>query len=763
MSASVDNVTGHLQLTSDSTGTQSSVALWDNSGGALALLGLAEGMSIGSGHNTMVVSVDGGAAQTISVAAGTYKAASNGSHDAHDIVDAVQAGLTAKSIAATASVDGSGKLVITSNTSGTSSNVTISDDATNPGLMGQLGLAAGSHDGNSPRHMLVSVDGGPGTLVTVAAGTYTAAAAAAHAGGVDDIITKVQAGLTGAGLAATASVDALTGKLVITSNSTGSSSSVSVSEDTTDPGLVTALGLDTVNHQVGADGATADAIATQIQTQMNTQLAGTGASAKVTVANSQIVITNNALGAGTNNVISAVTGNATTALNGNAWAAGLFTANVGVNRSGSDLANAISQELAGNATLAAAGLTASWDSTNKEIAITGTTAFRMNAGAAPAQGTVTGTADLTQGADFSSSPMTLKIAADGGAAKTVTLTQKYTSAAAVALEISNQLAAAGSTATATAVAINGKTYVQLKSTTVGTAGSVQVGSNGTANATLGLTDNTVEANSAQVNIGFGVSNSTSTGALGLAKANSSLNVVNAGGSSQTGALSFQGLTAAGAKTQALTLSANDNAGAMQSTTITLAATGQGLPSLANDGSGDDIDKAVTYINSQLQHTNNATLQSIVAVKQTVGGSEEVNFISSMSNFQVGIGSASGNEGLNAGMATAAKGLQTGSGSTVSVLTQSDALAAVNAVSQAVSKLGTAQAAIGKGQNQLNYAVNLAQSQIANFSAAESRIRDADVASEAANLTKASVLQQASIAAMAQANSAPQAVLSLLKG
>ena len=45
----------------------------------------------------------------------------------------------------------------------------------------------------------------------------------------------------------------------------------------------------------------------------------------------------------------------------------------------------------------------------------------------------------------------------------------------------------------------------------------------------------------------------------------------------------------------------------------------------------------------------------------------------------------------------------------------------------------------------------------------SRIRDADIASEAANLTKAQVLQQASMAALAQANSAPQSVLSLLRG
>lgn len=92
-----------------------------------------------------------------------------------------------------------------------------------------------------------------------------------------------------------------------------------------------------------------------------------------------------------------------------------------------------------------------------------------------------------------------------------------------------------------------------------------------------------------------------------------------------------------------------------------------------------------------------------------------------------------------------------------------ALDAIDKIGNAVSTLGTVQGKIGTGQNQLQYAIQLAQSQIANFSAAESRIRDADVASEAANLTKAQVLQQASLAAMAQANSAPQAVLALLRG
>ena len=87
---------------------------------------------------------------------------------------------------------------------------------------------------------------------------------------------------------------------------------------------------------------------------------------------------------------------------------------------------------------------------------------------------------------------------------------------------------------------------------------------------------------------------------------------------------------------------------------------------------------------------------------------------------------------------------------------------ITAIDTALGSVGTIQGTVGSGQNKLNYATQLAQSQISSFSAAESRIRDADMAAEAANLTKAQVLQQASIAAMAQANSAPQAVLALLK-
>jgi flagellin len=88
--------------------------------------------------------------------------------------------------------------------------------------------------------------------------------------------------------------------------------------------------------------------------------------------------------------------------------------------------------------------------------------------------------------------------------------------------------------------------------------------------------------------------------------------------------------------------------------------------------------------------------------------------------------------------------------------------ALDTITAAFTALAGTQGVVGQGENTVNYASQLAQTEIANFSAADSRIRDTDVAAEAANLSKASVLQQASIAAMAQANSAPQAVLSLLK-
>jgi flagellin len=93
---------------------------------------------------------------------------------------------------------------------------------------------------------------------------------------------------------------------------------------------------------------------------------------------------------------------------------------------------------------------------------------------------------------------------------------------------------------------------------------------------------------------------------------------------------------------------------------------------------------------------------------------------------------------------------------------SDAQSAINAINTAIQTLGLVQGRVGSGENQLNYAVGLAQSQITNFSSAEGQIKDTDVAAQASNLTKYQVLEQTAVAALAQANSQPQQVLKLLQ-
>jgi flagellin len=80
----------------------------------------------------------------------------------------------------------------------------------------------------------------------------------------------------------------------------------------------------------------------------------------------------------------------------------------------------------------------------------------------------------------------------------------------------------------------------------------------------------------------------------------------------------------------------------------------------------------------------------------------------------------------------------------------------------VSTVGTVQNSIGTLQNRLQFAIGLSSSQVVNTQAAESRIRDANIAEESANMTKFNILSQSGIAALAQANAASSSVLGLLR-
>ncbi|HUM44064.1 MAG TPA: flagellin, partial [Fervidobacterium sp.] len=128
-------------------------------------------------------------------------------------------------------------------------------------------------------------------------------------------------------------------------------------------------------------------------------------------------------------------------------------------------------------------------------------------------------------------------------------------------------------------------------------------------------------------------------------------------------------------------------------------------------------------------------------------------------FQIGA-----NEGHNmiAGidnMSAAALGLST---STLKVTDQNSAERTIMVVDGAIHKVSTARAAVGAIQNRLEHTISNLGVASENLTAAESRIRDADMAKEMMQYTKQQILLQSSMSMLAQANAQPQNVLQLLR-
>ena len=101
-------------------------------------------------------------------------------------------------------------------------------------------------------------------------------------------------------------------------------------------------------------------------------------------------------------------------------------------------------------------------------------------------------------------------------------------------------------------------------------------------------------------------------------------------------------------------------------------------------------------------------------------------------------------------------------STVDISSVGGADTAMQAMDAALAQVNSARADLGALQNRFGSVVSNLQTTSENLSASRSRIMDTDFAKETANLTRAQILQQAGTAMLAQANSAPQAVLSLLR-
>jgi len=132
-------------------------------------------------------------------------------------------------------------------------------------------------------------------------------------------------------------------------------------------------------------------------------------------------------------------------------------------------------------------------------------------------------------------------------------------------------------------------------------------------------------------------------------------------------------------------------------------------------------------------------------------------------FQVGIGATS-NDTISAnvkGTAATDLGGVTGGLSTIDISTATGAQAALSTIDQAIDDVSSARADIGGVQNRLNVTISNLGSARETLSAANSRIRDVDVASETAAMTRNNILMQAGVSVLAQANQMPSVALSLL--
>jgi flagellin len=100
---------------------------------------------------------------------------------------------------------------------------------------------------------------------------------------------------------------------------------------------------------------------------------------------------------------------------------------------------------------------------------------------------------------------------------------------------------------------------------------------------------------------------------------------------------------------------------------------------------------------------------------------------------------------------------------VSGATASSALNSISRIDSAIGIISTERAKYGAAMNRLDVTVSTIQTMRVNLSAANSRIRDVDVAEETSHLSRNQVLSQAGVSVLAQANQLPQLAMGLLQG
>nr|WP_288825938.1 flagellin [uncultured Clostridium sp.] len=220
-------------------------------------------------------------------------------------------------------------------------------------------------------------------------------------------------------------------------------------------------------------------------------------------------------------------------------------------------------------------------------------------------------------------------------------------------------------------------------------------------------------------------------------------VTNSDGSAKTSVIDLEKVTTITNGTSAGTALGNGTLKAGQTATIDLSSVGLGRIEISATGnaSASDLASNLTGISGPGTKDPSDTSNGAGLALQIGDTGDDFN------NLTVSVGS----------MSSKALGLDT-----VDVSTQSGAKAAIKTIKDAINTVSSTRGDLGALQNRLEHTINNLGVTTENMSAAESRIRDVDMAKEMMNYTKNNILVQSSQAMLAQANQLPQGVLQLLK-
>lgn len=176
---------------------------------------------------------------------------------------------------------------------------------------------------------------------------------------------------------------------------------------------------------------------------------------------------------------------------------------------------------------------------------------------------------------------------------------------------------------------------------------------------------------------------------------------------------------------------------------------------SSETSGDDNGTAKTALGAEYD----AILDEIDRIAATVQFNG-TNLLSSTTTIdvQIGVGNTSNDRIGIVTSQVSASGLSLTKGN---LTTSANAQTELTAIQSAIDELSGTRGNLGAVFNRLEHTISVVTIQAENLSAAESQIRDANVAEEVVNLTKYQVLNQTGLASLAQANSTAQSVLALL--